>query len=139
MPGTLKFQRGSGPALWRMGVIFACSSVRGSPLPDFDEADVPITKGGHPFISSVLALAFGLARGWGRAHHSLAWGVTGLHAISDEFHQGFVPGRHAGGQWSPSILRRLHGHWEFSPGGVAAGLQAVEVPRHSNSSSSSSS
>ena len=81
-------------ALIWMGVIFWFSSQpKLFYLPE-DWLDVIFKKGAHAFAYGVLWTLWWLATGrrpW------LALALTVAYAISDEWHQTFVPGRH--GQW----------------------------------------
>ena len=82
-----------------MLVIFAFSATPGKDLPNFEWADVLVKKGGHMLGYGLLALFF--LRGLhgksdkDRRAPIMAWGLAVLYAITDEFHQSFVPGRHA--------------------------------------------
>lgn len=74
-----------GLALLYMLIIFGLSSRPG------DQVGIP-----EPWDKLVHACAFGLlAFVWYRAIHSfwMAWVITALYGLSDEIHQGFVPGR----------------------------------------------
>jgi len=77
-----------------MLLIFLISARSSSQLPNFDWADRFIKKGGHVIGYAVLALLYWRAfefkknRLWG------AWSLALLYALSDEFHQSFVAGRH---------------------------------------------
>jgi VanZ family protein len=82
-------------ALLMMGVIFAFSSIPSTEMPNFLWADVLVKKSGHAVVFSLLALSFWYGLGWKRERLWLAWGMTFLYAILDEFHQSFVPGRNA--------------------------------------------
>ena len=88
-----------GPAILMMLVIFAFSATPGKDLPNFEWADVLVKKGGHMLGYGLLALSF--LRGLhgksdkDRRASIMAWGLAVLYAITDEFHQSFVPGRHA--------------------------------------------
>ena len=85
------------PWLW-MGVIFWLSSQ--PTLPSAPEAwqDLLLKKGAHMIVYGVLAIL------WYRCYPGntgskswmyTAWGLTVLYAFTDEYHQSFVPGRHA--------------------------------------------
>ncbi len=88
-----------GPALLIMAVIFAASSRAKYEIPDFGLYDLLVKKSGHFFIYALLGLAYlrGLAGGrrprWRDVAASVA--LAALYGASDEFHQGFVPGRGA--------------------------------------------
>jgi VanZ family protein len=82
-------------AMVMMCVIFAFSSIPSSEMPNFLWADVLVKKSGHVIVFSLLALSFCYGLGWKREKLWLAWGMTFLYAILDEFHQSFVPGRSA--------------------------------------------
>ena len=77
-----------------MSVIFFFSAQPGSRLPDFDWADRLVKKGGHALGYAILAglywrgLEFRGPRRW------IAWVLAILYALTDEFHQSFVAGRH---------------------------------------------
>ena len=74
-----------GLALLYMLIIFGLSSRSG------DQVGIP-----EPWDKLVHASAYGvLAFLWYRAIRSrwMAWTITALYGLSDEIHQGFVPGR----------------------------------------------
>jgi len=95
MPGAVNVLRRWGFALLMMAVIFAFSSIPSNRTPYFYGADTFVKKGGHVVAFSLLALAFWQGLGWNRERLWLAWLMTILYAIFDEFHQSFVPGRHS--------------------------------------------
>jgi VanZ family protein len=86
-----------GPALSLMLIIFILSSRPREELPDLGLWDFLAKKSGHMIGYALLAL--GMLRGVrGEAPIRLAyygWAValTILYALSDEYHQTFVPGR----------------------------------------------
>lgn len=91
-----------GPALFMMGLIFTVSSFPSSSIPNYGGFDFLVKKSGHFLGYTALALAYhhalnvkGFRRGW------FAWILAVLFAISDEFHQSFVPGRTP---WAVDIL-----------------------------------
>lgn len=88
------FLRRWGPALGMMALIFFFSSIPSKEMPDFKEYDFSIKKAGHAFGYLLLGRAyfFGL-RSRKNTIAWLAWGMTIVYAITDEFHQSFVPGR----------------------------------------------
>ncbi len=77
-----------------MGLIFTVSSFPSSRIPNYGGLDFLVKKSGHFLGYTALALAYNhalqskdLKRSW------WAWILAVLFAISDEFHQSFVPGR----------------------------------------------
>jgi VanZ family protein len=98
-----------------MGLIFALSAQEQLPTPEERWLDFVLEKSAHTFEFAVLALllarALGVAAGDRRtllAAVSLVW----LYALSDEFHQRFVPGRSA--DWTDVFfdwLGTLAGVW----------------------------
>ena len=95
------------PALLVMAVIFALSATPGPDLPKFGLWDTLVKKGAHFFGYAVLALAYWHAiraqPGGHRARfYVLAFALAILYAVSDEFHQSFVPGRHP--SWVDAFL-----------------------------------
>ena len=78
-----------------MMIIFIFSSQLSYELPNFDWADTIIKKGAHVIGYTLLTLSYWYAfrmqenKGW------LAWLLAVLYALTDEFHQSFVPGRHS--------------------------------------------
>jgi len=57
--------------------------------------DTIVKKGGHAFGYGLLAVAFWRAFKWKGRLFWLALLLAVLYAATDEFHQSFVPGRHA--------------------------------------------
>lgn len=91
-----------GPAAIVMVLIFLFSSIPSTGLPSFGAFDLPAKKGGHMLGYALLGLAFLHGIGWdspgaGRQ----AWLLAVLYAVTDEYHQSFVPGR---GPWVMDIL-----------------------------------
>lgn len=79
-----------------MAAIFAFSSIPSKSMPHFSWADFLVKKGGHMAGYALLALSFRHAlNGRKRSTWLLAWALAVLYALSDEFHQFFVPGRNA--------------------------------------------
>jgi VanZ family protein len=86
------------PAIAWAGVIFAFSAQPN--LRFFPDAglDFLVRKAGHMAVFGILALSL-----WWAVAGTTAWrrpwawalGFTVLYAMTDEFHQGFVAGRHA--------------------------------------------
>ncbi len=83
-----------GPPLLWMTAIFAASATPGSELPRFGSLDYAVKKGGHVLAYALLAILFWRALGWGNRQSGAAWLLVVVYALSDEFHQSFVPGRH---------------------------------------------
>jgi VanZ family protein len=82
-------------AVFMMVIIFGFSSIPSVEMPYFSWADVLVKKSGHVIVFSLLALAFWHGLNWKLERLWLAWGLTFLYAVLDEFHQSFVPGRNA--------------------------------------------
>jgi VanZ family protein len=76
-----------------MGLIFYLSAQPDLPHPGTGWADLLFSSGAHVFVFGVLAVLW--ARALGARRHALwiAFALTALYALSDEFHQSFVPGR----------------------------------------------
>lgn len=87
------FLRKWGPALVMMGLIFFFSSLPSKAVPDFGNFDFSVKKGGHAFGYLLLGRAYLYGLGRGKKTPWLAWGMCILYAVTDEFHQSFVPGR----------------------------------------------
>lgn len=105
------------PALVLMAVIFAFSSTPSDNMPDYGFWDTLVKKGGHMSGYAMLALTYWYALGAQRSPRVLllAWVLTVLYALSDEWHQSFVPGRH------PALEDALG----FDAGGAALALLFV--------------
>jgi VanZ family protein len=80
-----------------MFVIFLFSAQPSSDLPNFDWADWLVKKGGHMVGYALLALSCWRGLQFRRERWWLAWCLAVFYALTDEFHQSFVPTR------SPSI------------------------------------
>lgn len=76
-----------------MLTIFLFSSQSSSELPNFDWADRIVKKGGHMIGYALLALSCWQGFEFKHEKRWLAWCLVILYALSDEFHQSFVPGR----------------------------------------------
>jgi VanZ family protein len=81
------------PALLVMMVIFFFSARPPSELPYFDWADHIVKKGGHIIGYAILAFLYWRAFDFKEKKVWAAWLFAILYAITDEFHQSFVPGR----------------------------------------------
>ena len=80
-------------ALLMMLVIFFVSARPPSDLPNFEWADRIVKKGGHMIGYALLAISYWRAFHFQRQKWWLAWCLAVLYAITDEFHQSFIPGR----------------------------------------------
>ena len=83
------------PAIIMMAVIFIASSTPSTRIPNFGLADFVIKKSGHAIGYGLLGLAFWYGMKFDRVRVWHAWVLAVFYATSDEFHQSFVPGRHA--------------------------------------------
>jgi len=83
------------PALLLMGIIFTVSSFSSFPGPQEPLLDRLFKKGAHFVGYGLLALSYlrGLRQSGLRHARPLAFIMVLLYAISDEWHQTFVPGR----------------------------------------------
>lgn len=89
------------PAVLLMAAIFVLSSVPSEEMPSFGFWDILVKKGGHAVGYGLLALAYWFALQWEKKRAWLAFLLAVVYALSDEFHQSFVPGRH------PSLVDAL--------------------------------
>ena len=78
-----------------MAAIFALSAQPDLPHVAGGWPDLLISSAAHTFLFAVLAILWARALGQGRRMWLVAVALTLLYALSDEFHQSFVPGRHA--------------------------------------------
>jgi len=83
------------PAAFVMLVIFLLSSLPSPDLPNFNWADKLIKKTGHILEYAVLCRTFWRGFSYRQDKRWSSWILALLYAITDEFHQSFVPGRHA--------------------------------------------
>jgi VanZ family protein len=81
------------PVVAWMGLIFYLSAQSNLPHPDRGWADLLISSGAHVLVFSVLAMLWARALGERPRAWLIAFAMTALYALSDEFHQAFVPGR----------------------------------------------
>ena len=82
------------PAMLMMVTIFGFSSIPSSEMPDLGLWDLVVQKAGHILGYGFLALTYWLGLHFDKRRWWLALLFVILFAISDEFHQSFVPGRH---------------------------------------------
>jgi VanZ family protein len=83
------------PAILLMVIVFILSSIPAVEMPSFGFWDTLAKKGGHALGYGILALSYWFALKWDRRRVWLAFGLVVVYALSDEFHQSFVPGRHS--------------------------------------------
>lgn len=88
------------PALLMMTAIFAFSSRTSDELPNFGGWDYFVKKTAHGLGYGLLALSY--LHAFPRRNYILAWLLAVLYSATDEFHQSFVPGRHAA--WSDALV-----------------------------------
>ena len=84
-----------GPAFLVMAAIYSVSSLQDiGPLPG-DLSDKTGHFGGYALLGAVVIRATAGARWTGVTGQSalVAWVICALYGVSDEWHQGFVPGR----------------------------------------------
>jgi VanZ family protein len=74
-------------------LIFLVSAQSSSNLPNFDRADGLVKKSGHVVGYAILASLYWEALEFKDSKRWIAWLLAVLYAITDEFHQSFVPGR----------------------------------------------
>jgi VanZ family protein len=82
------------PAIVIMAVIFGFSSVPSSEMTSFGFWDMFVRKSGHMLGYGLLALAYWYGLQFNRRRMWLALLLAMFYALTDEFHQSFVPGRH---------------------------------------------
>ena len=93
-------------ALAVMCVIYFVSAQPSDDLPNFDRADRIVKKGGHMLGYGLLALSYWNALDRANGKRPVAWLLAVLYAVTDEFHQSFVPGRHPSA-WDVLIFDNL--------------------------------
>ena len=90
------------PAIVMLVAIFVFSSIPSNTMPHFNWADLFVKKSGHMLGYGLLALAFLYGFKLDPSKSKFAWLFALLYAMTDEFHQHFVPGRHA--SWVDIII-----------------------------------
>jgi VanZ family protein len=104
---------GLAPVLVWMAIIFALSAQPRLPSPENQVLEILLEKLSHAFEYAVLAAL--ATRAWdvmhGRPRFAFGFGVlvACVYALSDEFHQTFVPGRSAdwtdlGFDWAGAVI-----------------------------------
>jgi VanZ family protein len=81
------------PAVFMMAAIFIFSSFSSSELPNYGGWDYFIKKIAHGIGYGLLALSY--LNALPHQTYPLAWLLAVFYSATDEFHQSFVPGRHA--------------------------------------------
>ena len=117
MVHIITFIRRWGPSIAMMLAIFVFSSLPSNKLPSFSGADVIVKKGGHMLGYGLLALSYSYGSGRDKKRWFLPWLLAVLYAITDEFHQSFVSGRH------PSPV-------DVGIDGIGAGLALLDQDHH---------
>jgi VanZ family protein len=108
-------------SLW-MGLIFLLSAQPDLPRTGTSWLDQFLSAGAHVLLFGVLAMLLARALGGGHRALPMAFTLTLIYALSDEFHQGYVPGRH------PDALDLL---WDALGAALGLGLYArlLRCPR----------
>lgn len=108
---TLAFRY--GPALGMMVAIFLFSATPSDELPNFGGIDTLVKKSGHVLGYTALCLTYWVALG-GKGWRARLGGLllASFFAVTDEFHQLFVPGRHASPlDWGIDTVGAALGVW----------------------------
>jgi VanZ family protein len=105
------------PAVGVMVVIFGFSSIPSQDLPSFGLWDLVVKKGAHMLGYGILALAYWFGLRFDRHRSWIALLLAIIYAISDEYHQSFVPGRNP--SWVDALV--------IDGSGAALTLLAVSV------------
>ncbi len=83
------------PVLLWMGLIYVLSAQPDLPRTATGWLDQVLSSGAHVLLFGVLAVLLARALGTRQRQLVVAFALTLAYALSDEFHQRFVPGRHA--------------------------------------------
>ncbi len=86
-----------------MALIYSLSAIPSDSMPSFGLLDLLVKKGSHMFGYGILTLAY--LFGFGKNDSTtlkLAVLLTVLYALTDEWHQSYVPGRN-GSLWDVGI------------------------------------
>ncbi len=100
------------PAFVMMAILFLASNTPARSIPTFGVADVFVKKGGHMLGYALLASAYWAGLKFKKDRIWLAFLLAILYALTDEFHQTFIQGRH------PSLVDVFG----FDGGGAAIAL-----------------
>lgn len=76
-----------------MALIFIVSGIPSEHIPKAGVWDLLVKKGAHMAAYALLAVLWRRALGENRLSWLMAFAITVLYAVSDEYHQTFVPGR----------------------------------------------
>jgi VanZ family protein len=102
-----------------MIAIFIFSSTPSEDLPNFALFDEIVKKGGHMIGYALLAISYHFGfKDQFKYKNLLAFFFCILYALSDEYHQYFVPGRHS--NWSDILIDSI---------GAIAGLSIYHLFR----------
>ena len=100
------------PALMVMVLIFGFSSIPSREMLNFGLFDLFVKKGAHVLVYGLLTLANWSGLRFDKQLWWLALLLALIYAVSDEYHQSFVPGRHP--SWVDVLV--------FDGGGATLGL-----------------
>ena len=89
-----------------MLLIFLFSAQPSDSLPDFEWLDQIVKKGGHMLGYALLAVAYWRGLGSHAERRRQAWLLAVIYAVTDEWHQSFVPGRYPSA-WDVLIFDNL--------------------------------
>ena len=85
------------PAIAVMAIIFVLSAQSGLRVSEDVAVERPLRVTGHLLAYATLATCLLVAISWSRRprlrHALIAYGITIVYALSDEWHQSFVPDR----------------------------------------------
>jgi VanZ family protein len=107
------------PAIAIMIVIFGFSSIPSQEMPSFGFWDLIIKKGAHMLGYGLLTLALWFGMHFDKRLWWLVLLLALVYALSDEFHQAFVPGRHP--SWVDALI--------IDGSGAALTLLAIGIMR----------
>jgi VanZ family protein len=102
------------PAVLIMAIIFAFSSIPSKEMPNFGPEDLIVKKGGHVLGYGLLTTAYWYGFRFEKRRWWQALLIAIFYAMSDEFHQSFVPGRHP--SWVDALVI------DGSGGAIAEGM-----------------
>lgn len=100
------------PAIGMMAIIFAASNTPAQSIPNFGPVDVIVKKAGHMLGYGLLASAYWYGLHFKKDRWWLALLLAVLYAMTDEYHQIFIQGRHP--SWMDVLV--------FDGGGAAIAL-----------------